>query len=556
MSARWWGWGEASRTYDLSHRPGFWPFLESRLGPLPRESVPPVPIESIRIRPSRLTKNVLEELAASLGSENISTGEEDRIRHAYGRGYLDLLRLRRGEVPSPPDAVVFPSSEEEIARVLGLASHGGVAVIPYGGGTGVVGGVEVPEGGGPAVCLDLGRMNRVLTVDPEALTATAEAGILGPAFEFALNAAGLTLGHFPQSYEFSTLGGWIATRSAGHASTGYGKVEEMVVSLRLISPAGTITTREVPASAAGPGLKELLIGSEGTLGVITRATMRAHPLPSASDYRAFLFRGFEEGAAAIREVVQTGPRPATVRLSDASETEASMAMRQRQEEQAAGFRGLLERAGIAYLRRRGYEAGKMCAAIVGYEGDERPVAHAWSVASVLLRRHGGYPLGAGPARAWRREYFELPYLRDALLGLRVMVDTLETATMWGRVVGLHRAVADALREALGTAEAPSGSGALVTCHISHAYTTGASLYFTFLARQAPGGEAEQWLAAKRAATGAIMAGGGTISHHHGVGAVHREWIREEHGEAGMRAMRAVRAALDPDSIMNPGKVLD
>ncbi len=555
MSTRWWGWGDASRSYDLSRRPGFWPFLESKLGPLPLESVPPVPIESIRIRRHRVPEGLLDELAALLGSERVSTADEERIAHAYGKGYLDLLRLRRGEVPCPPDAVLFPSTADEIAGILALASRGGVSIIPFGGGTGVVGGVEVIDEGGPTLSLDLGRMNRVVAVDPEAQTVTAEAGVLGPALEFALNAAGLTLGHFPQSFEFSTLGGWIATRSAGHASTGYGKIEEMVVSLILVSPAGTIATREVPASAAGPGLKELLIGSEGTLGVITQATMRTRPLPAASDYRAFLFRSFEEGVAAVRELIQTGPLPATVRLSDEEETEASVAMRERRGEQASGLGGLLERAGLAYLRHRGYEAHKMCAGILGFEGGEGIVAQSWSSASALLRRRGGYPLGPGPARAWRRDYFELPYLRDLLLDHRIMVDTLETAATWDRLAGLRGAVAGALRGEIGGAEGSSEPGGLVACHVSHAYPAGASLYCTYAARQSGGKESEQWLAAKRAATAAIMAAGGTISHHHGVGSVHREWIGEEHGETGVRVLRAVRAALDPDGIMNPGKVL-
>ncbi len=544
---KWWGWGEPSKTYALEHHPGFWPFLVARIGAPSGAPGPRANLDQIRIPQHRIPARALEALAAAVDAEHLSLSHDVRIAHACGRGYQDLVRLRQGAVPPPPDAVVFPSSEEAIVRLLGIAGSEGIAVIPFGGGTNVVGGVEASNGNRPALCVDLRRMNRLVSADPAGLVATAEAGILGPALEASLGAHGLTLGHFPQSFEFSTLGGWIATRSAGYASTGYGKIEAMVIALRVVTPRGIIATRVVPASASGPDLNALFAGSEGTLGIISQATLRVHPLPTRKDYRAWLFRRFEDGLSAARAMLQEGPVPTTVRLSDAPETEASLAMRERRSGWSSRAQ---EWAGMRLIGARGYEPGKMCVAIVGVEGSAAATAQAWYGLNRVLRRHGAFFLGSGPARAWYQERFELPYLRDELLDAGIMVDTLETAATWDRLLLLHARVAGALRDAL----TPIGTPPLVLCHLSHAYPTGASLYFTFLARQAQGREIEQWQRAKRAATDAIMAGGGTLSHHHGIGTVHQAWLHEEHGKDGLQTIRAIKTALDPDGIMNPGKL--
>ncbi|MBM3470033.1 MAG: FAD-binding oxidoreductase [Armatimonadetes bacterium] len=545
---KWWGWGEPSKTYPLEHRPGFWPFLFSKIGAPSGSPAARVNLDQIRIPPLRIPARALEALTAAVGAEHLSLSADVRIAHSCGRGYQDLIRLRQGEVPRPPDAVVFPSSEEVVVPLLRISGSEGLAVIPFGGGTSVVGGVEAPDGDQPVLCVDLRGMSRLISADPAGLVATAEAGILGPALEASLSAHGLTLGHFPQSFEFSTLGGWIATRSAGYASTGYGKIEAMVIALRVVTPRGIIATRVVPASASGPDLNALFAGSEGTLGIITQATLRVHPLTAKRDYRAWLFRGFPDGLSAVRAMLQEGPIPTTVRLSDAPETEAYLTMRERRHGWPSQVQ---EWAGMRVIRTRGFAAGRMCAAIIGVEGSARVVSQSWHGLGRLLGRHGAFPLGSGPARAWYRERFELPYLRDELLDAGIMVDTLETAAPWDRLLPLHARVADALRDALTS----FGTPPLVLCHLSHAYPTGASLYFTFMAHQAPGREMEQWQAAKRAATDAIMAGGGTLSHHHGIGTVHQAWMHEEHGKDGLQMVRAIKTALDPDGIMNPGKMV-
>ncbi|MDP2948122.1 MAG: FAD-binding oxidoreductase, partial [Chloroflexota bacterium] len=418
------------------------------------------------------------------------------------------------------------------------------AVIPFGGGTSVVGGVE-PVAGRPAVTLDLQRLDRVLQLDPISATATVEAGILGPALEARLNAAGFTLGHFPQSFEYSSLGGWIATRSGGQKSTLYGKIDKRVQSLRLAFPGGIIATPPVPAAAAGPDFTQLIAGSEGVLGAITQATVRLAPFPRRSDYRGYLFPAFAAGLEAARELMQSGLRPAVLRLADEAETETNLAMRAA----PVGLKAsAVERLGRWYLARRGLRLDGAALLILGFEGEEDSVRTEWQRARPILRRHEGVSLGHGPGRAWERSRFELPYLRDLLLDHAIMVDTLETATTWDRYLALYRSVRAAIDGAL------KGEG-MVMAHLSHAYPDGGSIYFSFLARQEESHELEQWQQVKTAATDAIMDAGGALSHHHGIGSDHRPWMAAYLGPAGAQALAALKQTFDPQDIMNPGKLI-
>ncbi len=522
MPMKWWGWGEEGKSFALPEPERFWEFVRNRLGGTGAgERIES--LERIGLRPSRLGPKVLEALGRPAGKAGLSIDDPQRAVHSLGKGYRDLVRIRRGEVPNPTDAVVYPEGGEQVAAILAEAAERGVAVIPFGGGTSVVGGLE-PVGEGPAITLDLRRMDQVLHLDHVAHTATVQAGILGPALEARLKAEGFTLGHFPQSFEYSSLGGWIATRSAGQNSTLYGKIEEMVQSVQLLFPGGNISTPPVPAAAAGPDLAQLITGSEGVLGVITQATVRVAPLPAVSDYRGYLFASFEVGVAAAREVMQAELRPAILRLSDEAETEVNIAMQGGPE---------------------GVHAGLL---IVGFAGEEQQVRADWQRAEPILARHEGQPLGSGPGEAWERSRFELPYLRDDLLDHGIMVDTLETATTWDRYVELHRRVQEAMAEAMD-------ERGIVMAHLSHAYPDGASVYYTFLAKQSEGMELQQWQRVKDAASEAIISGGGALSHHHGIGTDHRPWIRAYLGPGGVRVLAALKEALDPRGIMNPGKLV-
>ncbi|WP_256673422.1 FAD-binding oxidoreductase, partial [Nocardia cyriacigeorgica] len=457
------------------------------------------------------------------------TDHHDRLLHAGGKSTPDLLRRRAEGPQDAPDAVVFPADHEQVVAVLGYCAEAGIAVVPFGGGTSVVGGLDPIRGAFAAVIsLDLRRLNALIAVDPVSATATFGAGVTGPRAEELLGAHGLSLGHFPQSFEFASIGGFAATRSSGQASAGYGRFDDMVQALTIATPTGTLDLGRAPASAAGPDLRELFVGSEGTLGIITAVTVRVHPVPETIAYQAWSFPDFETGAAALRAVVQAGAAPTVLRLSDEMETGVNLA-------RTADIGG---------------EAVRGCLAVTTFEGTDMHVAARGLEAGALLSAAGGTVLGEMPAREWESGRFSAPYLRDSLLDAGVLCETLETATTWSNLSNLKAKVTAALTESL----TGQGTPALVMCHISHTYPTGASLYFTVIAKLLDDPLA-QWQAAKRAAGDAIVAAGGTITHHHAVGADHRAWIPDEIGDLGVRVLRAVKREIDPAGILNPGKLV-
>jgi alkyldihydroxyacetonephosphate synthase len=536
---RWWGWGEDGRSVPLP--PAAEGLLQGELGVDPGVRKPPVAFDQVSLTEARLADAVGAALRSAVGAESVRDDRETRIAHAVGRSYPDLVRIRSGDASSAPDAVVLPGSAEQVAAVLAICAEHRVAVVPFGGGTSVVGGVEpVRDGFAAAISLDLRRLSETVEVDRTSLIARLDAGLFGPEAERRLREQGVTLGHFPQSFEFSTVGGWVATRSAGQASTGYGRIDELVEALRCVTPAGELGTRAAPASAAGPSVRELVVGSEGVLGVICEATICVRPAPTARRYEGWSFASFAEGWDAFRVLEQAGAAADVNRLSDEHETWLTTAL--------ASSGSTTEKLGRRYLRMRGHEAG--CLAILGFEGTEEEVEDRRRRAGGLLRAGGGVGLGHRPGDAWHRSRYSAPYVRDELLDRGVLVETLETATNWSNLGALHESVAEALRTAL----AGRGTPPLVMCHVSHLYPAGASLYFTFLARQEEDALA-QWRAAKTAASEAIVAGGGTITHHHAIGRDHRQWLTAESGTLGVEVLRAAKERLDPVGIMNPGKLL-
>jgi alkyldihydroxyacetonephosphate synthase len=536
---RWWGWG------DPDHPPALpahaLDFLRETVGIAPRPR-PPVALERVRLDPPALSESLLAQLRGVLGAEGVRDGHRERVVHAAGKGYPDLVSLRAGEPEGAPDAVLYPTGHDQVRAVLELCARSSLAVVPFGGGTSVVGGVAPLRGEhGGVVALDMGRMGAVLDLDRESSTVTVQAGMRAPALERHLAESGLTLGHFPQSFEYVSLGGCVATRSAGQASTGYGAIEKMVLGLRFAAPAADIALPAVPASAAGPGLRQLLVGSEGTLGVISELALRVRPAPRERVYEGVFFEDFAAGVQALRTLSHEHVLPDVARLSDEQETRMSLAL--------AGSGGVKGRLGRAYLGVRGYGGG--CLAIFGFEGAPDEVAFRRGRALELARGCGGLRVGRSPGEAWLHGRFSGPYLRDELLTQGVMVETLETATQWSKLRSLHGEVAAAIAAALSAC----GTQGLVMCHVSHVYETGASLYFTLIARQSEGDELGQWRAVKEAACGAILDGGGTITHHHAIGRDHAPWMLREVGSGGVDALRALKSELDPAGIMNPGKLL-
>jgi alkyldihydroxyacetonephosphate synthase len=535
---RWWGWGAPGHAPALDART--LGFLRERLGTTgtPR---PPVALASVRLPATRLTAETAADLRAVVGEEGLSEDHGERVLHAAGKGYPDLVRMRAGEPEGAPDAVLYPRSSEQLRALLRACAEASVAVVPFGGGTSVVGGLAPYAGEHAAVvALDLAQMGAVVALDGQSATVTVEAGIRAPALEAHLRSRGLTLGHFPQSFEYVSLGGCAATRSAGQASTGYGAIEELVLGLRMVAPAGNFDLAPIPASAAGPDLRQLLVGSEGTLGVISELSLRVRQAPSRCVYEGVFFADFDTGAAALRELARERVLPDIARLSDEQETATSLLL-------AGG--GPKARLGGAYLTARGVRGGAL--AILGFEGTEHDVEFRRARVRALMRPFHAVRVGRSPGEAWLAGRFAAPYLRDELLTHGVMVETLETAGSWSRLRALYGDVRDAIARAL----AAGGTPGMVMCHISHVYESGASLYFTFLARQREGQELAQWQTVKDAASAAILAAGGTITHHHAVGRDHAPYLPQEVGKAGVEALRAVKAELDPTGIMNPGKLL-
>ncbi|MBZ0121219.1 MAG: FAD-binding oxidoreductase, partial [Sandaracinaceae bacterium] len=483
--------------------------------------------------------------ALRAAAPDLRTSDYERAFHAVGKSYFDLLRARAGALPGVPDAVAYPASHDEVQSLLQTCAERRIAVVPYGAGSSVVGGVEARRGSEHAgvLTVDLCRMDRLLDLDELSHTATFEAGIYGPELEAALTERGFTMGHFPQSFEFSTLGGWIAARGAGMQSNRYGTAAEMLSGARLATPRGEWRTKPFPQSAAGPDLNHLIAGSEGTLGVITEATVKIHPLAEQRDFISFLFRDWESGALAIRKIVQSELPVATMRLSDEAETHFY-----------GTFRTVLQPSRTQDLAQKalGYAGfDKPCVLMVGFEGPRSVVKPAWRTAFATCTKLGGLFVGRGPGKSWHRTRFETPYLRDLFMDRGIGVDTLETSTTWANVHRLHAAVSDAIRGAMQA----RGDHGIVMGHISHSYLDGASLYFTFVFARDLTDEIGQWLAIKEAASNVISNNGGTISHHHGVGVDHTRWMTPEKGPLGLGTIAGAKRELDPGGIMNPGKLL-
>jgi alkyldihydroxyacetonephosphate synthase len=523
LEMSWSGWGDPGQVPSLPD--GLRKLLIAGRGagdpaPAPRS------IADVALAPSRLAETAVAELARIVGERNAQADPETRVRHTRGKSTPDLLRLRAGEADDAPDLVLMPGSHEEVLAVLQCCSERRVAVVPFGGGTSVVGGLAPrAEGFAGVVALDLRRLGALLEVDEESRLARLEPGLRGPEAEALLARHGYTIGHFPQSFEYATLGGFAATRSSGQTSAGYGRFDDLVLGLRVATPAGTLSLGRAPKSAAGPDLRQLILGSEGTLGVITALTVQIRPVAERRCYEGWRFESFGRGAEALRRLVQDGPVPTVLRLSDETETALNLA----------------HPSELGPTRPTGG-----CLAIIGYEGTEQDVSSRRAAVSSSLETAGARRVPKA-GESWARDRYRGPYLRDALLNAGALVETLETVTFWSSLGALYEAVSSALRDTL----AAVGTPPVVLCHISHVYPAGASLYFTVGCAQLKDPQA-QWRAAKAAASDAILATGGSISHHHGVGVDHRDWYQREIGALAVEALRAVKATLDPAGILNPG----
>jgi alkyldihydroxyacetonephosphate synthase len=478
------------------------------------------------------------EIITLLGQEKISDEPWDRITSSLGQSYVEILRSRFLNIHSIVGLVIFPHSHDDIVHTIQLANRFSLPVSTVAGASTVTLGVEPTPG---MVAVNLKNMNKILEVNKESQYITAQSGISGPQLETLLSQKELTLGHFPQSFEYSCLGGWVATRGAGQNSTLYGKIEDMVMGMKFVTGSGeTLITRKAPARATGPDINQILAGSEGSYGIISEITLRVWKIPQQTRLGAFFFKNFEEGLYAYKEILQNGFRPAIMRLSDKEETHHNIiAQTLMREPPKMPF---FYRNFLRYLEKRGYLIGSRCMGVMSFEGEKDLVDLTLKKAKSFAKKHGGYYIGSKPAKSWHKRRYELPFIRDPLIDYGILIDTFETCVTWDRIVDLYKAVREVLKP-----ECP-----ILWTHGSHFYQSGANLYFTLVAPQEENNEVEQFDRIKKKILDTFQEYGGTLSHHHGIGRSFKDWLTQEIGLVGVDILKSVKKCLDPNGIMNPG----
>ena len=546
---KWWGWGHEDVTFDDSTKPELWPYLKRELGVDEIRWEKPVAFEDVTLPEQKKNEAFLAAIQAGLGDGQVVDDKKSRLVHAAGKSFRDLWLMRHGQVQFAPDCVVYPDTEEDVALVVRAAHEHGVVLVPFGGGSNIAGClVPSDRGGRMVVSLDMCRIHRVLEVDRYSLTARIQPGVYGQHLEDQLAEHGVTLGHFPDSFLHSTLGGWVATRSAGMQSDIYGKIEDMVISLRMVTPSGTIITRTVPKSSNGIDIKHLCIGSEGILGVITEVVVQVHHKPEKEDWYGWLFPDFKSGLDAIHECHRGDCMPTVTRLNDPKKTALSFAFKHPK----TGIKDKIAKAFKWYIGNvKKIDFNQCCLMVVKYEGTPQAFNRIKNRVTAIYKKHRGVCLGAEPGRSFAKVKFDFPHLRDYVMDRSIMADVSETATTWDNLRTLHESGLADVEQAIKD----TGVDAWVGCHLSHSYRTGASLYFTFGCLQREGREIEQYLYVKKAAEDAFMKNGGTLSHHHAVGTEHLPWVEEDLSPTGLKAVKALKAGLDPNDIMNPGKII-
>jgi len=548
---KWAGWGHEGTAFTHVDKPSLRPFIVRHLGvDIAHPTSKTVAFGDLRVPAPTLAPGLGEALAAAVGAAHVSTDAMDRVVHARGKSLRDLVCQRRGELGRLPDVVVRPGSEADVEAVLGAALVADAVVIPYGGGSNIAGSLEAPEDEQRSVVsVDLGRLDRVLSIDAGSRLAEVQAGAMGPDLEEQLNAQGWTLGHFPDSFAHSTLGGWIATRSSGMQSDKYGDIADLTRGLRVATPTGMLVIRPVPSTSTGPSVREMVLGSEGRLGIITAATVHVHRVPAERVILGYLFRSWPASLAAMHDIAAGEASPSVTRVSDPEETQFSFATKKA----SSVSERLKSKALMTFLeRRRGFDLDAVCLSFIGYEGSERHVADERRRVKRIVTRHGGICIGSGPGELYDQKKFDTPYIRDFLLDRGVLADVSETAAPWSALAPLYRNVKTAARAAF----AELGVSGYVMCHLSHSYHSGACLYFTFA--MSPSGRREpleEYDVVKAAIQQAFVDSGATLSHHHAVGTEHARWLEQDISAPGVAMLRGLFEGVDPGRNLNPGKIV-
>lgn len=546
---KWWGWGVEGVGFRHEDKPGFAPFVQKAIGLdlWAGERTERPDFSRLRVPASTASEEFVAVLGGIVGAGNTVVDDLSRVVHTYGKSLRDLVRIRAGEIARSPDVIVYPADEAEVQSVIDASVEADAVIIPFGGGSNIAGSLEPHmDESRVVVSLDLGRLNRVLEIDPDSGLARVQAGTLGPDLEAQLNRDGWTMGHFPDSFTHSTLGGWVATRSSGMQSDKYGDIADIVKGLRVVRAGGVLVIRAVPSASTGPSVREMVVGSEGRLGVITEVTVQVHRLPEKRAIHAYFFKNLDHGLAAMQKIAESDVSPSVTRISDAHETAFSLAT----SKESKGIQKKAQTGLMAYLKRRGWSLDEMCLSFIGFEGDEAHVKRQKSLVDRIVRKHHGIGVGRGPGALYDQKKFDTPYIRDFLLDRGAAGDVSETAGPWSKLRGIHAAV----YEAADRAYEKIGHAGWTMSHMSHSYHSGACLYFTFafVFGDDPLGEYD---IVKRAIQQAFIDAGGTISHHHGVGVEHAPWLEEDISTEGVAIMSGLFGAADPGGNFNPRKIV-
>jgi len=548
---KWWGWGVEGVGFHHEDKPGMAPFVLKAID-LDLNSAPEVTVDfdSLDIPEPKIDAGLLDRLTEVVGADNAVTEPMDRIVHTYGKSMRDLVKLRSGDIPRVPDVVLYPGDEDEVRQLVDASVEADAVLIPFGGGSNIAGSLEAPAGETRTVIsLDLGRLNKVLEVDEVSGLARIQAGALGPDIEEQLGRRGWTLGHYPDSFTHSTLGGWVATRSSGMQSDKYGDIAQITRGLRVVQPGKVLALRPLPGYSTGPSVREMILGSEGRLGVITEVTVQVHRIPEQRVVLGYLFPNWEAGLDAMHAISVSDATPSITRVSDARETGFSFATRKKK----PGFSlsATVSKGLMAVLEKRGWDLDQACLSFIGYEGSKEHVARQKKLVKDIVSKHGAIVLGKGPGELYDQKKFDTPYIRDFLLDRGAAGDVSETAAPWSKLKTLYYAVIAAADQAFDEI----GVKGWIMCHLSHSEHSGACLYFTFAFKFGRSDPLKQYDVVKRAIQQAFVDNGGTLSHHHAVGVEHAPWLAEDLSEAGAELTAGLFTSFDPKRNFNPGKII-
>lgn len=547
---KWWGWGNEGVGFHHEDKPGFAPFVEYAVGldlhTATRAGEPS--FADLNVPKSNAKAAFTKELASIVGAEHVTTDDMVRVIHTYGKSLRDLVRIRGNAILRSPDVVVYPADEAEVQKVVDAAVAADAVIIPFGGGSNIAGSLEpVPAEKRTVVSLDLGRLRKVIDIDTDSGLARIQAGSQGPDLEEQLNAQGWTIGHFPDSFTHSTVGGWVATRSSGMQSDKYGDIADIARGLRVVRPGGVLVLRPLPSTSSGPSVREMILGSEGRLGVITEVTVQVHRVPEKRNIYAYFFPNWDAGIAAMQEISESDATPSITRISDARETGFTLAT----SKERTGFSKFTAETVLpALMRRKGWNLDDICISFIGYEGGVAHAKRQKKLVDAIVKKHGGMGVGEGPGILYDQKKFDTPYLRDFLLDMGAAGDVSETAAPWSKLIDVHKNVYAAAQGAYDEI----GVKGWIMSHMSHSYHSGACLYFTFafVFKNDPVGEYNK---VKNAIQQAFVDSDATISHHHGVGREHSAWLEQDISTEGVKIMAALFEGADPKSNFNPNKIL-